>query len=183
MTQGLAASLSPSHPLLHAYDRVLFGTFSAFSAMDPQIDRLLYVGLKEFPRDADFAAGHISFSTLKAKFPTFQYVTFLREPISRVLSHWLFFRGISEGVLRAWEPFSDIIRIADSPLEGFLSDTRMASQFDNIYVRMLLWPHRLIKDDGFVDEKDDEALLREAASQLNLFAYSDVIETPFSITA
>jgi hypothetical protein len=172
VTTGLAASLSPLRP------GVLFGTFNPFSITNLELSRLFYVGFKELPSDADFVAGHVSFPTLKAKYPMFRHITFLREPISRVLSHWLFFRGMSEDRLRAWEPFSDIIRIAQSHLREYLFDRRMANQIDNIYVLMLLWPHRLIKDDGFIDEKDDEELLIEATSQLDLFAYSDVIENP-----
>jgi hypothetical protein len=178
ITIGLAATLSPRRPLLHAYDGVLFGNFNPFSVVSPELRRLFYVGSREVPSDADFVAGHVSLSTLKAKYPMFQYITFLREPVSRVLSHWLFFRGMSDDSLREWEPFSDIIRIARAPLREYLSDTRMSSQIDNIYVRMILWPHRLIREDGFIDEKDDEELIIEATSQLDLFVYSDVTENP-----
>jgi hypothetical protein len=43
---------------------------------------------------------------------------------------------------------------------------------------MLLWPHRLIPDDGFIDPRNDDVLVNEASGRLCQFGFSDVIENP-----
>ena len=43
---------------------------------------------------------------------------------------------------------------------------------------MLLWPHPLIPEDDFIDCRDGDVLLSEAATALKQFAFVDVIENP-----
>ena len=50
----------------------------------------------------DLIAGHFAFSTLSQKYPEAQLVTFLRELYSRLSSHWLFLRSLSEDELAVW---------------------------------------------------------------------------------
>lgn len=45
---------------------------------------------------------------------------------------------------------------------------------------MLLWPHRQIPDNDFIDERlqHDSSLLDEAIAKLQMFAYVDLVENP-----
>jgi hypothetical protein len=178
ITEALKECLKPKRSLSPVYDGVLFGSFTRFQEMRRELRELIYVDNQRIPSDADFVAGHVSLSTLGRKYAEAQLVTFLREPKSRLISHWLFFRGLQSEVLDGWEPFSSIIRISHDTLQRFLSNQRIASQTDNLYVRMLLWPHPLIPDDDFISSSSDNKLLEEAALKLSQFSYSDVIESP-----
>ena len=178
LTQGLLDALKPQRPLLGNYDRAIFGGFNSFDSLPPEQRKNIHLDPSTLPEDIDFLAGHLSFSTLSQRFPTFQLVTFMREPISRIISHWLFFRDLSDEALQVWEPFSDVIRIARSRLDTFLSSAEIACQVDNVYIRMLLWPHNRIPDHGFIDPAFDKLLVADAAKRLSKFAYVDVIENP-----
>jgi hypothetical protein len=178
LTQGLLDALKPRRPLLGNYDRAIFGGFNSFDSLPPEQRKKIHLDPSTMPQDIDFVAGHLAFSTLSERLPTFQLVTFIREPISRIISHWLFFRGLSDEALQAWEPFSDVIRIARSRLEVFLSSAEIACQIDNVYTRMLLWPHDRVPDHGFLDPAFDGLLVAEAAGRLLRFQYVDVIENP-----
>jgi hypothetical protein len=43
---------------------------------------------------------------------------------------------------------------------------------------MLLWPHCLIPEGGFIDPRNDKVLVDEAIARLKQFAFADVIENP-----
>jgi hypothetical protein len=70
------------------------------------------------------------------------------------------------------------MRQAPEPLAHFLSWKKIAAQTDNLSIRMLLWPHRLIPPDDFIDPRNDDTLVREAIASLKQFAFVDVIENP-----
>jgi hypothetical protein len=63
-------------------------------------------------------------------------------------------------------------------LHDFLSCRDLACQLDNLYVRMLLWPHRLIPQNDSIEERNDRTLIYEAIRRLKQFAYVDVVENP-----
>jgi hypothetical protein len=70
------------------------------------------------------------------------------------------------------------VRLTRQPLIEFLNHPEAACHTDNIAVRMLLRPHPLIPDDGFIDSASDERLVSEAAARLKAFAFADVVENP-----
>jgi hypothetical protein len=90
----------------------------------------------------------------------------------------MFWQSFSDEMFRAWGAFGRIVRLAREPLVNFLNHPEAACFTDNIAVRMLLRPHPLIPDDGFIDSASDEHLVREAAARLKAFDFADVIENP-----
>lgn len=74
--------------------------------------------------------------------------------------------------------FGRVVRLARRPLVEFLNHPEAACHTDNKYIRMLLWPHPLIPDDGFIDNASDDRLACEAAARLKAFDFADVIENP-----
>jgi hypothetical protein len=177
LTQNLIEAIAPRH-VLHAHDRVLSGEFDAFDKIDPDKIRNHYLDPAELPSDADFVCGHLSFSTPLQKYRTAQFMTLLREPVSRILSNWLYWRSHSDDELHAWGAWGKEMAKAREPLIDFLSRRDCASNTDNVHVRMLLWPHRLIPNGDFIDERDDGTLTSEAVARLKQFAYVDVLENP-----
>jgi hypothetical protein len=114
----------------------------------------------------------------KTIYPNAQHLTLFREPYTRILSHWLYWRSQNEGALRAWGRWSDRLRLARGSLESFLADPRVACQIDNVSARMLLWPHSLIPADGFIDPSADDILIEAAVGQLSGFCYYNIVEDP-----
>jgi hypothetical protein len=140
--------------------------------------RRIYIDLAHIPRDVDFVAGHIAYSTLFRRYGSINYLTVLREPISRVLSLWLYWRAMPDDSLARLGAWADYVRRAQEPLKDFLSLGDLACQTDNLSVRMLLWPHRLIPEADFIDRRYDAALLKDALGALKQFAFVDIIENP-----
>ena len=178
LSKALLGSLQPLRALDMVFDRVLFGDFVAFDSIHPDIRRTIYLDSNDLPSDADFVSGHISFSTLLKKYPNSNYVTFLREPVSRILSFWVYWRSHTDDQLRQWGRWAERVRLATNSLADFLSRKKIAFQTDNLYVRMLVRPHSLIQDNKFIDQRNDRALLSEAIARLKQFSYVDLIENP-----
>lgn len=173
---ALRELLAPCHAI-GGFDRVLFGDFAEFATLGNAIRQEIHVSPDRLPA-ADLIAGHLAYSSLQQRYPNAQFVTVLREPFSRLLSHWLFWRGHSDEQLAPWGAWADRVRLSRLPLAAFLSSPSIACQTDNVAVRMLLWPHRWIPVDDFIDPRHDARLLAEASERLARFDLVDVLENP-----
>jgi hypothetical protein len=178
LTSGLIGAIAPRRAIAGGMDRVVFGDFQAFDSMDLEVKRRIYLDPASLPPDADFVSGHFSFSTLQQRYATAQYITVLREPVSRTLSHWLYWRTHSDDQLRPWGDWAELVKRSRGTLVDFLSRPELAFQIDNLYVRMLLWPNRLISNDDFIAESNDNILVNKAIARLKQFAYIDLVENP-----
>ncbi len=107
-------------------------------------------------------------------------VTVLREPVSRLLSHWMFWRKQQDDALAGWGGWGDYVRQARRPLGEFIAEPQVAAQTDNMTLRMLLWPHPMVPPDGFIDPAHDAELLREARRRLDGFALAEIVEGPIA---
>ena len=176
LTEGLREVL-PSTTIIGGFDRRHFGAFRSFETMSPGLRQQIY---ETFPpaKGIDFISGHVAFSTLVQSRPSARFMTVLREPRSRILSLWTFWRSTADETLAAMGGFRRVLDLSHKPLAEFLNHPEAAHQTDNVAVRMLLWPHPLIADDGFIDSASDERLASEAAARLKAFDFADVIENP-----
>lgn len=120
----------------------------------------------------------MSFSTLNFCFPGAQLITFMREPRSRILSHWLYWRSQTDEHIAAWGDWGRRVYNARLSLLDFLFCEDVACQIDNLTLRMLLWPHPLIPPNGFIVKRNDKRLVDEAVTRLHRFAYVDLVENP-----
>jgi predicted nuclease with TOPRIM domain len=176
LTVGLCEVL-PSTARIHGWDHGFFGAFRQFETMSPGLRQQIYETLPP-ANGIDFVFGQIAYSTLIQGRPTARLMTVLREPRSRILSLWMYWRSFSDeddAIAGAW---GRVRRLTRQPLAEFLNHPEAACQTDNVYVRRLLWPHPLIPDDGFIDSASDERLTSEAAARLKAFDFADVIENP-----
>jgi len=163
---------------VRGFDRVLFGSFNRFDTLHPDVRRHIHLQPDTLPADADFIAGHFALSTILCRYPEARLVTVLREPMSRLLSHWTFWRGdIGERMshLGDWAPFR---AIAHQRFGDFLGNPKIACQTDNLIVRMLLWPHPRIPDDAFIESHDEQRLESEALDRLRQFSHLNIVENP-----
>jgi hypothetical protein len=71
--------------------------------------------------------------------------------------------------------------VAYKSLAGFLSDQTVASNTDNMTVRMLLWPDPDIPNGSFIDPRADRRLVDAALARLDGFAFVDLVENPMMV--
>ena len=176
LSVGLCEVL-PSTAHIHGWDHGFFGAFRQFETMPPGLRQEIYETLPP-ANGIDFVFGQIGYSTVIQGRPTARLMTVLREPRSRILSLWMYWRSFSDedyAVAGAW---GRVQRLTRQPLAEFINHPEAACLTDNVYVRRLLWPHPLIPDDGFIDSASDERLTSEAAARLKVFDFADVIENP-----
>jgi hypothetical protein len=174
-TTGLRAAIQPNRPI-DGLDAGLFGRFNEFEALSEDVRQKIYLNHSDLP-ESDFVSGHFAFSTLVQRYKTANFLTILREPTSRILSHWLYWRASEESA--QWRKYSEYVKPAViRGLVHFLTCRKIAAQTDNLSVRMLLWPHRLIPPDDFISPRNDDTLIHEAIGRLKHFAFVDIIENP-----
>ena len=178
LTHAIANRLGLRRSKFH-FDRHHFGRLDRPDLIQPGRRAAVCFEPSALAKEEGFIAGHISLSTLLEGRPEAQLVTILREPVSRILSHWLFCRAVTDAQLEPWGPeWSTIVQQSRGSLMDFLTASTGASQSDNLTLRYLLRPHPLIPEAGFIDERDDDALSAEALDRLRRFSLVDVSENP-----
>jgi hypothetical protein len=174
---SLSEAISPAQTV-GGFDHVLFGDFNSFHTFSACERERIADDPFALPAHADFVAGHFAYSTLRQAYPQGQLVTVLREPSTRVMSLWMYWRKAMAGDLSGLGLWADYVRHAGKPLRAFLAEPRIAAQTDNMAVRQLLWPHPSISGSGFVSPHDDKHLLRLARQRLADFAFTGIVENP-----
>jgi hypothetical protein len=174
--RSLVTALTPNR-IISGFDTALFGDFRDFASFSEETQGLIHLDKGGLSREADFVGGHFSLSTLSQVFPMGRFLTVLREPITRLLSLWLFWRAQTDEQLQPWgSEWGRRLRISRRPLAEFLRAQEIACQTDNQIVRMLLVPHPFIPEVGFIDERHDATLVREAKLRLERFEFIDLVE-------
>jgi len=175
LMSGLAGSCEPS-AVVKGFDLCLFGSFREFDTLDASEQQRIYASSASLPAECELITGHFALSTLRQAYPCAQIMTVLREPFSRLLSHWLFWRQHTEPMLAPLGKWADFVRYSRQPLTSFLSNPLLACQTDNLALRMLLWPHPLIPADQFIKPIHHERLIKEATAKLCSLEFVDVLE-------
>jgi len=168
---ALAHSLQ--RDVIGGFDRVLFGDFTDFDSLDESVRRQIFDSPTSLPPEK-VVAGHFSYATVRHR-RSAQLITVLREPVSRLLSHWLYWRSQDEESLAGWGSWARKVLQSRRPLADFLREPSLAAQMDNLTSRMLLWPHPLIASDRFIDRRHSAVLLSEARRRLGDFAFLGVL--------
>ena len=168
----------PEEIIGNCFDRSMFGAFDNYVSMERTLRTCIFDGPDRLPPGCSLVAGHLSYATLAAAYPEAELFTLLREPTARLLSLWLFWRQHTDADLAPWGTWADCVRLSRKSLETFAADPMVACQTDNVAVRMLLWPHGLIPDSGFIDPVNDRTLLRAATRRLATFNFVEIVENP-----
>jgi hypothetical protein len=177
VADALVQAVRPHH-VFFGFDASFFGPFTAFDTVADATRAYIHVSPASLPPDEKLVRAHMSLGTLRAAYPNGQFLTVLREPTARVLSHYLFWRGFTDAQMQEWGGWADIMRLAQGPLLTLLTDPRAACQIDNVATRLLLWPHPLIPDAGFITPEADARLLMEAQAALAGLDHVGVHEDP-----
>lgn len=160
------------------FDRSLFGGFRGFDAFAPEVRAIVVLTPEELPAAPDLVSGHYALSKTRARYPGAPHITLLREGRARLLSHWTYWRCAAPGHAPGWGGWERYVAKATGTLVDFLTDPLLAGPVDNVGLRMLLWPHPLIRDEAFIAESDDAELLALAIKVLDGFDFVDYIENP-----
>lgn len=126
------------------------------------------------PNKFSLLAGHFHYNDVFNRYPDSHYLTVFREPCSRLLSLWLFWRTHEDSVLSENQ---EAVKISRFSLVEFLSNTDIALSIDNSFVRSIL-NHPEIPKEGFIDPANDEQLFSEAIKIIDKFDFVDFIENP-----
>lgn len=164
--------------VVEGFDLSCFGDAFADRSADLPYRSSFFLSPAEFPKDPIFFSGHIAFSSLAAAYPRARLFTILREPRSRIVSTWLFWRSYSDSILEPWGEWGRRMRLSREPLSQFLADPRIACQTDNLALRLLVWPHPRLPDAGFIPPAADEELLDAAHRALKRMDFVGCVEDP-----
>lgn len=163
--------------VLWGYDRCMYGDFREITSVSEEIRRSIY--LEQLPEgEFEFVGGHIGLTSLRARYPRARLITVMREPRIRLISYFCHWRSASDEVLASWGDYASRIRLSHGRLSNFLFQDSIANHIDNVFARFLLYPHRDIPDDDFIDHRLHGILYREAKKKLNDFQFIDVLENP-----
>ena len=77
------------------FDRAFFGPFDDFASVAPENRAFIHLTADTIPRTENFVRAHMALSTLRTAYPTGRFVTALREPVCRLISHFIFWRGFT----------------------------------------------------------------------------------------
>lgn len=163
---------------VHGWDRSLFGSYDEFDTWDQGRRPWMFLDHNEISLGRNFISGHISYSAIKNCYSAAYKFTIIRDPLIRLLSHFLFWRTKPDGIETDVGTYAAHVYSAREPLEHFLRNTSIAPQIDNIAARMLLWPHTLIPDDGFIEDRNVDEIARLSLARLVEFDFTDVYENP-----
>jgi hypothetical protein len=176
-TAALTAAVQPQAPF-PGYDQWALGPFQHYEQLAPDIRRRLVLEPDDIPAQADAVMGLITPSTTRARFSESTQLTVLREPRTRIVSHWLTYRSRTNPELKGWGDVAGYVRLARAPLASLLDDAEAAFYTDNVITRCLIWPHPLTPADDFIDDRHDDELVETVLATLHDFDFAGVIEDP-----
>jgi hypothetical protein len=174
---ALERALSPDIISPKRQDMSLFcGGVSDAEMLDPGARALLVVDSGEIERLAEYpiVTGHFSLSTLLGITDAASIATVLREPRSRVLSNYAFWR-LSSDLHHEWREYL-ALKHAQRPLDEFLAEPLVARATDNLVCRMLLDGDDRIPKLGFICSEDVDALASRAIAVLGTLGFVGILE-------
>ncbi len=157
------------------FDQMLFGSFADFESCSSEFRAQLY--LDGLPA-ADCYLGHFSLASLRAAPRKPEIMTVLREPRSRLLSFWTYWRCLTDQELEGLGSWKRMARLAQLPLREFLTRPEIMCQLDNLAVRMLLWPEASIRSHEAIEPSRESQYLADAMARISELDFVDVIENP-----
>ncbi len=165
-----AGSLAPRR-----FDRSVFADFHAFELLRSEARNLIAVDRSETQALGKFSAvsGHFSLPTLLQITDRSSISTVLREPRTRLLSLYAYWRA--SGTDELWIPYHTADH-AQRPLGEFLSEPRLAPVIDNQICRMLLYGDKRLPESSFTAESDIESIAADAIAQLDALGFVGILE-------
>lgn len=157
-------------------DATLLCGFTDLDRLEPGIRALLAVDPDEISALANHpvVSGHFSLPTLLRVAAPSSVATALREPRSRLLSHFAYWR-LSTGLRSTWRGYPPLEHALRS-LDEFLAEPQIAQATDNLLCRMLLFGDPRIPELDFIT--DPEAIALQAIAALKTLGFVGIVELP-----
>jgi hypothetical protein len=172
---ALQAALPPESLAPQRVDLSLFCDFEDFELMQPEARAQIAATSDEARSLAHYQAvsGHFSLDTLLQITDISSICTVLREPRTRLLSLYMYWR--TPGTTEFWAPYR-AADYAQRPLWEFLSEPILAPAIDNQVCRMLLYGDPRLPESGFAAQADIEAIAADAIERLDTLGFVGVLE-------
>jgi hypothetical protein len=172
---ALEAALPPGSLAPQRFDRSVFCDFDAFDLLHADLRSRIAANPSEIGalNGYDAVSGHFSLPTLLQIADARSIATVLREPRTRLLSLYMYWRNPDVDGL--WAPYEASLH-AFRPLWEFLSEPAVAPVTDNQICRMLLCGDRRLPDCDFIAEADIDSVTGDAIEQLDSLGFVGVLE-------
>src|ERR1700733_865674 len=108
LRSALIEALAPCRVAV-GIDAFLLGDFTPLEGIDEAIGRDIIRHRDELPANADLVMGHMAYSTPSAVYRRGQHVIVLREPFTRLMSHYVYWRSCSAIELSRWGCWGEAI--------------------------------------------------------------------------
>lgn len=153
-------------------DKFLFGNFNPRKIINKEIRDLIILDDEiESVKKYKLLTGHFALDTILDYDPEI-IITILREPRSRILSHYFFWRSLplEVEVAISWLPYSVSIYAKTQSFEEFIENNKVADQIDNLLCRQIA-DQKLIPKERYIREDEDECIIQNCLERINLFSY------------
>lgn len=154
-----------------SFDRHLFGDDPGL----PDVGEPIFLGQPEQLQGYRYMEGHWTLPTMASVLAPDDIVCVLREPRTRFLSHYTFWRGWPDSMHELWQPY-DGAMYAQLSLSDYCREPKIAHQADNLVTRLILGPHPLAPNDAHIRVDDIDAVADEACRRLDEIGFVDVLE-------
>lgn len=177
---ALETALPPGSVAPQCFDTSLFCDFDDFDLLRPEIRSLIVVGPDEVRSLGRHRAivGHFSLDTLLELTDAESICTVLREPRTRLLSFYMYWRIPDVG--ESWAPYRAELH-ALRPLGEFLAEPYLAPVIDNQLCRLLLGDDPRLPPQGFARQSDVATIAADAIERLATLGFVGVLELGESV--
>lgn len=126
--------------------------------------------------DYDAAAGHFPVPTFRSRFDPIDLALVVREPRSRLLSHYEFWRHWDDDLHDAHLPWTSSRSAVRLDFDVWLSEPSIAHQTDNLLTRQLLGDDPAVPPDDFIAPAAMSSVARRAVRVLRSIGWVGLVE-------
>lgn len=168
---ALTAHFDSADSVPYVFDTSLFGDFARIE----EIPQRVFLGEADDLRGYRFLRGHWSLPMILSAFEPSDVVCVLREPRTRLLSQYTYWRSWNDDQHASWAPFEASL-LARRSLGEFARNSSAASVIDNLASRLILGHHPRIPSSGIIEADDVQRVAADAIDALDRLGYVDVVE-------
>ncbi len=123
----------------------------------------------------DAVAGHFTLATLQTRFDLGDIATVVREPRCRLLSHYEYWRGLTDEARTAELPWQSSTSAVHLDFADWLLDESIAYQTDNVLIRLLV-DDPAIPDNSFIPNEALARVARIASTKIRRLGFVGLVE-------
>jgi len=172
---ALESALPSNYLAPQRFDTSVFCDFNEFDSLCPETRAEIAAteDEREILGTYNVVSGHFSLPTLSQITDPSSIVTILREPRTRLISLYVYWR-IPE-IYERWNPYRVDVH-ALRPLSEFLSEPYLAPVTDNQICRMLLYGDSRVPSANFIAKTDIETVALDAIKRLSTLGFVGLLE-------